>query len=95
VPADGRPGGEGAGWPARWLVAFGRFWWEFLIGDTPELFVGAVVVVGVVALVCAAGGLHAWGAVLLPVLVAAVLTVSVWRAVLASRSGPVPGSTDQ
>ncbi len=28
------------------LGAFGRFWKDFLIGDTPELFVGAPVVVG-------------------------------------------------
>ena len=32
----------------RSLVAFGRFWWDFLVGDTPELFVGMLVVVGVV-----------------------------------------------
>ncbi len=85
MPADGgaTPGpgtAADAGWPVRWLVAFARFWWEFLIGDTPEIFVGAVVVVGVVALVCGLAGLHAAGAVLLPVLVGVVLTVSVWRA---------------
>jgi hypothetical protein len=100
VPADaGSEAGSdpigGRGWPVRWLVAFGRFWWEFLIGDTPELFVGAVVVVGVVALVCTTAGLHAWGAVLLPVLVAAVLTLSVWRAVRASRPGAAPGPNDR
>jgi len=38
----GRPG---------WLRAFGRFWWDFLIGDTPELFVGAVAVIGVLAVI--------------------------------------------
>ena len=27
------------------LYAFGRFWREFLIGDTPELFIGAVAVI--------------------------------------------------
>jgi hypothetical protein len=25
--------------------AFGHFWWDFLVGDTPELFVATVVVV--------------------------------------------------
>jgi hypothetical protein len=65
---------------ARTVAAFGRFWWDFLIGDTPELFVGAVLVVGLVALVCVDHGARAWAAVLLPVLVAALLGTSVWRA---------------
>jgi len=34
------------GWVRRAVVAFGRFWWNFLIGDTPELFVGTLFVVG-------------------------------------------------
>jgi hypothetical protein len=25
--------------------AFGSFWWDFLVGDTPELFVAVVVIV--------------------------------------------------
>ena len=29
----------------RGLRSFGRFWWEFLIGDTPELFVAVIVIV--------------------------------------------------
>jgi hypothetical protein len=62
------------------VAAFGRFWWEFLIGDTPELFVGAVLVVGLVALVCVDHAARAWAAVLLPVLVAGLLGTSVWRA---------------
>jgi hypothetical protein len=35
----------------RALVAFGRFWWNFLIGDTPEIFVGVLAAVGLVVLV--------------------------------------------
>ena len=65
---------------SKMVVAFGRFWWEFLIGDTPELFVGAVLVVGLVALVCVDHGARAWAAVLLPLLVAGLLGSSVWRA---------------
>ncbi|MGH9097241.1 MAG: hypothetical protein ACRDWB_07425 [Acidimicrobiales bacterium] len=65
---------------ARMLTAFGRFWWEFLIGDTPELFIGAVLVVGLVALVCVDHGARSWAAVLLPLLVAGLLGSSVWRA---------------
>jgi ABC-type spermidine/putrescine transport system permease subunit I len=34
----------------RAVWAFGRFWWEFLIGETPELFVGMLLVVGAAAL---------------------------------------------
>jgi hypothetical protein len=30
----------------RLLRAFGRFWWEFLIGENPDAFVGALVVIG-------------------------------------------------
>ncbi len=34
----------------RGVRAFGRFWWNFLIGDTPELFVGTLLVVGAACL---------------------------------------------
>ncbi len=30
----------------RGLRSFGHFWWDFLIGDTPELFVAVLVLVG-------------------------------------------------
>ena len=30
----------------KYLRAFGHFWWDFLIGDTPELFVATLVIVG-------------------------------------------------
>ena len=63
-----------------WTRAFGRFWWEFLIGDTPELFVGAVAIIGVLALVSLKPGLRTVAALLAPVLVAGVLTASVYRA---------------
>jgi hypothetical protein len=65
----------------RWLVAFGHFWWEFLIGDTPELFVGGVAVIGILAVVCLHTGLRTVAAYLAPVLVTLVLVASVWRAV--------------
>jgi hypothetical protein len=29
----------------RAVRAFGSFWWDFLVGDTPELFVAVVVIV--------------------------------------------------
>lgn len=58
------------------LRAFGRFWWEFLIGDTPELFAATVVIVG------AAFGLrsdHVVAIVVLPVLAIAMLAASAYR----------------
>jgi hypothetical protein len=64
----------------RIIVGFGRFWWEFLIGDTPELFVGAVAVVGLVALLCLDHSLRTMCAVILPLLVMGLLGFSAFRA---------------
>jgi hypothetical protein len=60
----------------RAVTAFGRFWWDFLIGDTPELFVATLVVIGV-----AFGLRHDhWIAVaLVPLLAIAFLLASVRR----------------
>ena len=30
----------------RLLASFGRFWWEFLIGENPDAFFGALVIIG-------------------------------------------------
>lgn len=60
----------------RAVVAFGRFWWGFLIGDTPEIFCA------VVAIVCLALVLRhdrVAAVVLLPVLAVAVLAASTFR----------------
>ena len=43
----------------RYVTAFGRFWYDFLIGDRPELFVGPIVALVLVALLIQAG----WSAV--------------------------------
>ena len=64
-----------------WLYAFGRFWREFLIGDTPELFVGVVAIIGLLAVICLKPGLRTVAAFVAPVLVAGLLTASVYRAV--------------
>ena len=77
--SDDAPGAPAGPVARRWLVAFGHFWWEFLIGDTPELFVGAVCVIGVLALLCLHPGLRTLAAYLAPVLVTAVLVASVGR----------------
>lgn len=66
--------------PLRWAVAFGRFWWDFLVGETPELFVGTVLILALAALIAhtAAPRPPAWAG--LPVLVLATLGISLLRA---------------
>jgi hypothetical protein len=64
--------------PVRWLKAFGHFWWDFLVGDTPELFVATLVILAITALLAkAVSTTAAW--LCLPVLVVAALVASVWR----------------
>jgi hypothetical protein len=66
------------GWALRALRAFGLFWWDFLVGDTPEVTVAALVILGIVAgLVHWVSSTAAWA--VLPVLVAATLTATVLR----------------
>jgi len=60
----------------RAVRAFGRFWWDFLIGDTPELALATGVIVALAFLL---DGERLVGAVLLPVLAAAFLLVSTYR----------------
>jgi hypothetical protein len=64
----------------RLLVGFGRFWWDFLIGDTPELFVAALTVIGVTALLSEAAGFNVAAVIVLPLLVVAALGLSLYRA---------------
>ena len=73
------------GWVARIVKGFGRFWWDFLVGDTPEIFVAVVVTIGLVALVSEAAHWHRVGVVLLPLLVTATLVASVRRAARTRR----------
>jgi hypothetical protein len=39
----------------RYVIAFARFWYGFLIGDRPELFVGPIVGLAVVAVLIQLG----------------------------------------
>jgi hypothetical protein len=64
----------------RGVTAFGRFWWEFLVGDTPELLVGSVVAVGIAALLVHNVGVRAVVVGALPVLVVGILALSTVRA---------------
>jgi len=67
-------------WLTRSLKGFGMFWWDFLVGDTPEIFVAVVVIIGVVALLSLRGHFNAAAVTLLPFLAVLALGASVWRA---------------
>jgi glucose dehydrogenase len=60
----------------RLARSFGDFWWDFLVGDTPELFVAGIVIV-VVALLLRHHSTVA--VILLPALAIASLVASAWR----------------
>jgi hypothetical protein len=60
------------------LAAFGRFWWEFVIGDDWLVAVLVAAVVGATA-VLAAANIAAWW--LLPLAVPVVLWLSLRRAI--------------
>jgi hypothetical protein len=69
----------------RLVKGFGRFWWDFLVGDTPELFVAALVIIGVIALLSERGHFNTVAVVALPSLAVLALATSLVRAVRASR----------
>ena len=71
--------------PVRLLKGFAMFWWDFLVGDTPELFVAVVFTIGVVALLSLDGHFNAAAAIALPALAVLALTLSLWRASRAAR----------
>jgi hypothetical protein len=65
----------------KYLGAFGRFWWDFIVGD--DWSVAAVIAVGLVlTYLLAHRGLNAWW--LLPLAVAVVLAHSLWGAARAA-----------
>ncbi len=62
----------------RRLAAFGRFWWDFVIGDDWLVAVLVAVAIGTTAAL-AHSGVNAWW--LMPVAVLLVLWVSLRRAI--------------
>ncbi len=60
----------------RGLKAFGHFWWDFLIGDTPELALATGVIVAVAFLL---DGSRLAGAIILPLMATGFLFLSVLR----------------
>ena len=64
----------------RLVKGFARFWWDFLVGDTPEIFVAVLVIIGVIALVSESGHFNVTAVVVLPVLAVLTLAASLLRA---------------
>jgi hypothetical protein len=63
-----------------YLRAFGAFWYDFLIGDRPELFVGSIVVLGLVWLAVNVGFSPTAAGGLLTVLILVLGGLSIWSA---------------
>lgn len=61
----------------RYLVGFGRFWYEFIVGDDWTVALGVVVALALTAAVVQAGIVAWW---LLPIAVAVLLVASLRRA---------------
>ena len=60
----------------RYLRAFGRFWWNFIVGDDWTVAAGVAVAIGLVAILVD-HDVNAWW--LLPVAVVLLTGISVWR----------------
>jgi len=61
----------------KWVRSFGRFWWNFIVGDDWRVAAGVAASLGLTALLAHVGE-NAWW--LLPAAVAVILGASVRRA---------------
>jgi len=61
----------------RFLAGFGRFWWDFIVGDDWLVAAGLLLAV-VLTWLLSHNGVNAWW--LLPAAVALLLAGSLWRA---------------
>jgi hypothetical protein len=64
------------------VIAFGRFWWDFVVGDDWRIALGAVLALAATR-VASDAGVPAWWIV--PVAVVLVLVLSVWHAARVRR----------
>jgi hypothetical protein len=83
----------------KWISQFGRFWYDFIVGDDWTIAAAVVVFVGI-TYAAAHNGVTAWP--FMPIAVAAILSASLWRVSRAARAGqprpdasPPGGETDQ
>ena len=68
-----------------WLGQFGKFWYDFIIGDDWRIAVGVVATVAAV-FIAAHHGLDWWW--LVPLAVAALLAISVMHEAIKRRNSP-------
>jgi hypothetical protein len=64
----------------RALRSFGMFWYDFLVGDRPELFVGSIALLALVGLAIRGGLDSGLAGLLLIALVFGLGGFSIWRA---------------
>ena len=69
----------------RLIRGFAMFWWDFLVGDTPEITVAVVAIIGVTALLSESHHENTAAIVALPLLAVVALGASVQRARRAAR----------
>lgn len=62
----------------KWITAFGRFWYDFIVGDSVELAIGGCTVIALGALIVWLGFAIA-AEIAMPLLVAATLAISLRR----------------
>jgi hypothetical protein len=73
----------------RWLSRFGRFWYDFIVGDDWTVAVATIAFVAITAAIAhRASPSDAWP--ILPIGVIAILGVSVWRALRAHQRADEP-----
>jgi hypothetical protein len=65
----------------KYLLSFGRFWWDFIVGDDWRVAAGIAAALALTYLL-AHHGLNVWW--LLPLAVALVLAASLWGAARAA-----------
>jgi hypothetical protein len=70
------------------LRQFGRFWYDFIVGDDWTVAAAVIVVIALTTLL-AHHGHNPW--LLVPLAVAAILTWSVWRVARGHLRGPRDG----
>jgi hypothetical protein len=64
----------------HYLRAFGAFWYDFLIGDRPELFIGSIAVLALVWIAINMGLSPTIAGGLLTVLILVLAGLSIWSA---------------
>lgn len=66
----------------KWLASFGRFWYDFIVGDDWTIAVEVILAVALTAAISRRGW-NAWP--ILPVCVVVALAASLWRALRVHR----------